>query len=229
MLEESFITNIPEDLNQGAMYIIDSFFKENKIGQGPKSTALHDKYLDYLALLEAFLRSHDYEFTSTQLDENRTENMGKIELFFGITEIEMKKRLTHDLISATREKYDILFNNSFGYEFTDGDLQKVQQLLNELRDIISQSELFTAEHQQRILRKLEKLQSELHKKVSDLDRFWGLIGDAGIVIGKFGKDSKPFVDRIREIADIVWRTQSKAEELPSGFKIPLLIERKDDE
>jgi hypothetical protein len=77
------------------------------------------------------------------------------------------------------------------------------------------------------LKRLESLQAEMHKRVSDLDRFWGLIGDAGVVLGKFGKDAKPFVDRIRDIADIVWRTQSRAEELPSGTSSPLL-ENKDD-
>lgn len=58
--------------------------------------------------------------------------------------------------------------------------------------------------------------------MSDIDVFWGLVGDAGVAIGKFGKDAKPFVDRIREITDIVWRTQSRAEELPSGTPTPLL-------
>jgi hypothetical protein len=69
---------------------------------------------------------------------------------------------------------------------------------------------------------LERLQTELHKRVSDLDRFWGLIGDAGVVLGKLGSDAKPIVDRIREVADIVWRTQSRAEELPSGTRLPEL-------
>ncbi len=63
----------------------------------------------------------------------------------------------------------------------------------------SGSELFTAEHQQRILKRLEKLESELHKKVSDLDKFWGLIGDADVAIRKFGKNAKPIVDRIKEM------------------------------
>jgi hypothetical protein len=55
-----------------------------------------------------------------------------------------------------------------------------------------------------------------------LDRLWGLIGDAGVVLGKFGESAKPIVDRIKEIAEIVWQTQSRAEELPSGTPIPLL-------
>ena len=60
----------------------------------------------------------------------------------------------------------------------------------------------------------------MHKKVSDLDHFWGLIGDAGVALGKLGNDAKPIVDRIREITGITWNTQSRAEELPSGTTFP---------
>jgi hypothetical protein len=91
-----------------------------------------------------------------------------------------------------------------------------------LREQINSSNLFEQTHKERLLKRLEKLQAEMHKKMSDIDRFWGLIGDAGIVIGKFGKDAKPFVDRMKEISDIVWRTQSRAEELPSGTPPPSL-------
>ena len=134
----------------------------------------------------------------------------------------VKLKLTTESNEFAKEQYDVLFDNVFSYEFTEGDLKKVQTLINELRDEIAISELFTAEHKQRLLNKLEKMQSELHKKVSDLDRFWGLIGEAGIVIGKFGNDAKPIVDRIRELADIAWRTQASSEQLPSGSTIPFL-------
>ncbi|MBI4826866.1 MAG: hypothetical protein HY807_10680 [Nitrospirae bacterium] len=45
---------------------------------------------------------------------------------------------------------------------------------------------------------------------------------------KFGDDAKPFVDRIREIADIVWRTQARAEELPSSTPTPLITSADDN-
>lgn len=93
--------------------------------------------------------------------------------------------------------------------------------------MISGSNKLEDDHQRRLLAKLEKLQSELHKKVSDLDRFWGLLGEAGVVSGKLGRDAKPIVDRIREIAEIVWRTQARSEQLPSASEFPLL-EKRDD-
>lgn len=104
----------------------------------------------------------------------------------------------------------------------------MQVLLNQLRTLIADAKDLEEEHQQRLLRRLEKLQSEIHKKVSDVDRFWGLIGDAGVVLGKLGKDAKPIVDRIREITEIVWQTQSRAEELPSGTHLPQLTTPTDD-
>jgi hypothetical protein len=121
------------------------------------------------------------------------------------------------------------FKNGFAYEFTQGDIKRIQDLINELRAEIGKSAKIPDEHKTRLLKRLEKLQSEMHKKMSDLDRFWGLVGDAGVVIGKFGNDAKPIVDRIREIAAIVWRTQSNAEELPSGTQNPMLPHTPDSE
>lgn len=110
--------------------------------------------------------------------------------------------------------------SQFSYEFAPADFNRIQVLLNELREHVAASTHFDADHQRRILARLEALQRELHKRVSDLDRFWGLIGDAGVVMAKLGNDAKPIVDRVREIADIVWNTQGRAEQLPSSAKPP---------
>lgn len=127
----------------------------------------------------------------------------------------------NQLLAAIENKKKIL-DKGFFYEFTDGDLNRIQELINELRQEIVASDLFEEGHKRRLLRRLESMQSELHKKMSDVDRIWGLVGDAGIVIGKFGKDAKPFVDRIKELSQIAWKTQARAEELPSSSQNPLL-------
>jgi hypothetical protein len=126
---------------------------------------------------------------------------------------------------SAKARFSAALGSRFHYEFSQGDLEKVQHLISELRNMVAASTLLADEHRQRILKRLERLQSELHKKVSDLDRFWGLIGDAGVVLGKFGTDAKPLVDRITEISRIVWQTQSRAEELPSGTPIPKLEDK----
>lgn len=129
---------------------------------------------------------------------------------------------TEQQVARTREAVALRYKASFGYEFTDGDLQRIQQLINELREQLVANQQLTAEHKQRVMQRLEALQRELHKRVSDLSRIYGLVGEAGVLLGKLGEDAKPFVDRIREIAQIGWRTQSRAEELPSDLELPLL-------
>jgi hypothetical protein len=95
--------------------------------------------------------------------------------------------------------------------------------------LIFGSEVIEDNHKQHLLKRLERLQSELHKKMSDLDRFLGFVGDAGVVMGKFGKDAKPLTDRIKDIMNIVWRTQARAEELENGAQNPFLKKNNDSE
>ena len=128
-------------------------------------------------------------------------------------------------IESYRSHFKASLSAGFCYEFSQGDLERIQTLINETRILIANSTGLEKDHQRRLLARLEKLQSEIHKKTSDLDRLWGLIGDAGVVLGKLGNDAKPIVDRVKEIADIVWQTQSRAEELPSGTQIPMLSDK----
>ena len=137
---------------------------------------------------------------------------------------ELKKACEKLEVEARKEtvarRIRLGLGTQFAYEFAPADFNRIQVLLNELRDHVAASSDFEPDHKRRILARLESLQRELHKRVSDLDRFWGLVGDAGVVMAKLGNDAKPIVDRIREIADIVWNTQGRAEQLPSSAKPP---------
>jgi hypothetical protein len=118
--------------------------------------------------------------------------------------------------------FDAKFKRTFAYEFSEGDVRLIQGKINELRKLISKSKYMDDEFRSRLLKRLEKLQAEFHKRMSTLDRFWGLVGDAGVAVGKFGDDAKPFFDRARELLETVWRTQARAEELPTNSPLPEL-------
>lgn len=135
---------------------------------------------------------------------------------------EFQSRATELKLESYKNRYKAALKSTFAYEFSQGDLERVQNLINELRSHISEVTNLEPDHKRRLLSRLESLQSELHKRVSDLDRFWGMIGDAGVVLGKLGEDAKPIIDRIKEISEIVWRTQARTEELPSDSPRPLL-------
>ncbi|EOX4844307.1 hypothetical protein [Vibrio navarrensis] len=155
-------------------------------------------------------------------EHNQSDTVKQLEQFLASTQTEVTLMLTQLNISDIKQKYSHRLKSSFAYEFSQGDYDRVQTLINELREYISSSDVIEENHKHRLLKRLERLQSELHKRVPDLDRFWGLIGDAGVVLGKFGKDVKPLVDNIKEIAGITWNTQKRAEELPSETPNPML-------
>lgn len=125
-------------------------------------------------------------------------------------------------IEQIKNHFSITINNAFGYEFTDGDLKRIQQLINDLREMVSANTELDEGHKQRMLKRLEKMQSELHKKMSDISRFYELMGDAGVALGRLGEGAKPFVDRIKEIVDIGWKSQARAEQLQTDAENPLI-------
>ena len=115
-----------------------------------------------------------------------------------------------------------MFGKGVFYEFSDDDFSRVQTLLNGLRDLLTKSKDFEEDHRRRLLKRLEVLQSELHKKMSNFDKFWGFFIDSGIALTKFWENAKPFRDDIKEIIEIVSRTQAKAENVQKLFPLNLL-------
>ena len=128
---------------------------------------------------------------------------------------------TQDMLNSSINKYSTLLGNVYHYQLTDGDISRIQKLINEIREELTSSKLIPEDHKHRLLKRLEKLQVELHKQMSDFDRFWGLFVESGTMIGRFGREVKPIVDRFRELADIFWRSQARAEELPSNSPLPI--------
>lgn len=193
----------------------------------------HDS--DYLALLEAYalvieiIDSQLLKITrpAFNITGNKGEDCSEINQYLRVLENYCISEASKLRVESLRSHFKTVLGSGFSYEFSQGDLEKLQTLINQVRDLISNAKGLERDHQRRLLARLEKLQTELHKKVSDLDRFWGLIGDAGVVLGKLGKDAQPLVQRVKEIADIVWQTQSRAEELPSGTQIPILTHKAD--
>lgn len=183
---------------------------------------LFETYSLVSVILESFNLQSAVEDIS--LEGNINKDCISLRNYLDLVQVEYAAKAKQISLETMKNRFHKEINNLFTYEFSQGDLDRIQVLINELRKAIKESNLFETKHQERLLKRLEKLQAEMHKKMSDIDRFWGLVGDAGVVLGKFGKDSKPFVDRIREISDIVWRTQSRAEELPSNTPSPTLIE-----
>jgi len=221
-VDETILNIIKNDPDKGICALRDKVDSYLQSGNGWGQNE-YDILLETYALIIELDHAQiiDLSFHITSLTGQFTTDLTIMSETLESTYKECKARIDRNSLERLRGRFRMDFSAEFSYEFSQGDLDRLQELINQIRDHISAAEL-EGEHKQRLLARLEKLQSELHKKVSDLDRFWGLIGDAGVVLGKLGKDAKPIVDRVREVAGIVWKTQARSEELPSGTDIPLL-------
>lgn len=229
MIEQEFLDSLPDEplkiIQAISNLVIDRYnLTPSNVADLEKD---YEFYIDAFGLFQAFATAHNFKFTYPILKLKKIDNINALVGFFNDKNLEAEKTIGDLLLENAKERYTVVFKKAFYYEFTDGDLKRIQELLNEIRDITNETEEFEDEHRERILKRIEKLQQELHKKMSNLDKFWSLIGDAGVALGKLGNDAKPFVDRISEIVNIVWRVQSIAEELPSGSLQPLLKEHID--
>ena len=221
MFDDSFIEKLPDNPFLAGKKICDEFMNYAKQPPGSKEE-IYEEYLKAFALVQAFSQSHGIKlFAQPALSSNISDNMKAIAGYFYDIRGSFDTQFTVGTLEAYRKIFEQKFGKGFFYEFSDGDLQRIQTLINELRELISQTNDLGEDHKVRVLKRLEKLQSELHKRVSDLDKFWGLLVEGSIVLKKVGENAKPIVDRIREIADIVWRVQARAAELPSNAPLEL--------
>jgi hypothetical protein len=222
MFDKNFIEGLPEIPGLAGKKICDSLMVV--IVEALNSEDEQEAYeiiLRGMGLLSAFADSFGMEIHFPLLGPSRRENLSKIKDFL----LETRAIFDQTFMTTSSKEFKRLIDNKFPgefrFKFTDGDLNRIQTLINELRQIISTTEGLTEDHKSRLLDRLEKLQSELHKSISDLDKFWGLLIDASITFKKVGENAKPIIDRVREIIDIVWRVQIRTEELPSNTPMEL--------
>ncbi|PHX38900.1 hypothetical protein AO284_01995 [Pseudomonas sp. NZIPFR-PS2] len=151
---------------------------------------------------------------------------GQTTAFCNALTAELDAIITHETALARQREIEARFtrgiDKSFGYEFTGGDFTKLQDMVNRLRELISNCADLGADHKLRMLKRLERLQSEMHKKVSSLDQFYNLAIEASVVARIVGENAKPIADIAKAIMGIAWRTQSHTVGLPSDTQAPML-------
>lgn len=186
--------------------------------------AEHEIMLEAYALITAMEDAGLIQFRSvaSSVEGDRNSSCAAISVFLTDVSREFEQQLSGHKLESLKKKFASIVSVSFAYEFTEGDVTRIQTLINELRDLMANDSALDEGHKRRLLKRLEELQKELHKKVSDLSHFYTLMGDFGVATGKLGKDAKPFTDRIGELLGFAWKAQARAEELPSSAENPML-------
>jgi hypothetical protein len=168
----------------------------------------HGDYVEALSILRGFAIAREINLEPfPEIGPQRHQNVASVSAYFGRlrdqTRMELTGRYSRGYFETKTEEYVALFSRVAVYEFSETEFKRVHELVRELRELIRSSSLITDDHKRRLLRRLEAMQAELHKKTSDIDRFWGFIGEAGIAMRKFGEDLSPISERVLELGGIV--------------------------
>lgn len=225
MFDEEFVKQLPQNIIR-AQHVICEHFKEF---WGQISTEQELNFaLESMAFAQVFVEIHSLDLEVPNFDHNTDGSSKKTEVYNFFTlwgesvEKEYKRLQQANIYETAKDNYASMFGKGVFYEFSDDDFGRVQALLDNLRELLMKSEDFEEAYRVRLLKKLEALQSELHKKMSDFDRFWGFFIDSGIALTKFWENAQPFRNDIKEIVEIVSRTQAKAENIRKIFPLNLL-------
>ena len=232
LFDEEFLSSLPDEPVIALEKICNHFliFHES-IEDNDDALEKYDLFIEAYALIQSISSALEINIPLKipGLTDDREKNIYIIWNFYSELKTSAAKEAVKIITNTSLNRSSAVFDGFFGkrimYEFSDGDLDRIQELIDKLRSLVTKSKSIGEEHKSRLLKKLEQLQSELQKRISDLDRFYGFISEAGIALGKFGEDAKPFFDMIQEIVQIAWRSQARAEELPSGFGNKLLSEK----
>ncbi len=99
------------------------------------------------------------------------------------------------------------------------EIEQISSLSAEMRDIVTDSDLFDKNHKRRLLGRINAIEVEVQKPEGRLDVILGGISDVGDTLKKFGEDAKPLVDRMREIRGITQKKSSEYEGLPAPEEV----------
>lgn len=112
MITDEFIKAIPIDFNGAMKYLIENyllFYSQNH----QKGDKIHDECVEYYTLLEAYLVSQKFSFVQSTLGTNKKQNINNITSFFANQKNELDKRLSSDFVANSREKFSLIFSNTF--------------------------------------------------------------------------------------------------------------------
>lgn len=227
MYSLDFIAALPDDPLDGAMRLVEHFYTELVEGKDEGTrTARSNDFIRAMKAMQSYASAKGLNklklSNGPALSDMPEANVTAVIQWFGEVRKNVKVALAQRTADEASQFFDGAFKNGTTVILTDEEFAHIQNLVDQLRKFLSESTIFSKEHRKRLLAKLEKLQAEFHKTMSNVDRFWGFMSEAGIAFGKFGEDAKPFVDRVNEILSIIFLAQHRIEQLPRPADLPRL-------
>ncbi|UWQ36008.1 hypothetical protein K3552_10760 [Leisingera aquaemixtae] len=99
-------------------------------------------------------------------------------------------------------------------QLSQDEISKLEDLIAQARKAIRISQLFSEKHKTRLLRRLEKIQLEIHKKAADLDVALAALVEIGEAVGDAATKAEPAVGFIERIVSLFNSSSGDPLQLP---------------
>jgi len=215
--DEAFLESLPHDPAEACISICRqaiAFYRSRASDIGKRTLSDdHETYMTGLALLKAYTERHPHEFEDPlpKLSSSATENSRAILTYMDRLKGFMQQQVMEDQFDTLRVKYSALLDRGRShYHFDEDAMRRIRRDIHLVREVLKDKSDLAEDQRQRIGARLGKLESELNRPDTDLDRFWGLIGEASLCAAKLGEGSELIDNGIRLILSIVWQAQCEA-------------------
>lgn len=220
MFDEDYIKNLPKDPISAGIKLCADFRRFHLDSTAEIHLTDYITYLKAHFLLLSLAHMIGHEIGISNLAEDIEANITYIVTTFNQYESIFKKASTEHHVSKISELLTEKYYSTIACRFTNSDLGRIKQLINELDRIISETNNLSRSDKTALLGELKIIRPDLEKGSLDLDRFWQLVEVANGMLGKLGKDAEPIAERMREIAVIAWRTPAYVHELSCDAATP---------
>ncbi len=165
MFDKTWVKNLPKNPILALKELSERFIEWDKSKTNEERLNSYQSYLDFTAFLEYYSNSHQLKLTIPYLSEDWQSNINRIIEYCYLLVKVVEKNLSKVMFENSRLRFGNPSQNFNLSELVEGDRSKVQRMINDLRKVLVDSS-FEESHKRRMLKKLEKLQSELHTNTS---------------------------------------------------------------
>jgi len=227
MFNEKYLTGIPEQPLLALIRVCkDMQAFHSASATDSERIEKHDVYLEALGLIDVLAAKSGIVFQAPEIAKLPIKNIHNIIRYCVELDEVAQYHLARLKVQLAHARYEQLFGVGYSYVLAGEDVEQARSLLSELKRLIEATTLLDDGFKQRLLKRLEKLHFKVHLKMRSLDRFWGLLGDAGVVMSMAGDEAKPIVEKIARLTNLTWEIQARNERLATDAPQPEYLNSK---
>jgi hypothetical protein len=154
MFDDEFIEELPENNWQALKKIKNHFDEWDGNIKTEDEVEHYAGYVEAFVFLISYLEKINFKGQIPELptSKNKEEQIKFMRFVIYDNDEQLSKEFESSLYNDAKSRFATKFGISFAYEFSEGDLSKVQTSINDLRDLISDSEIIEENHKHRLLK-----------------------------------------------------------------------------